>query len=135
MVKKLTSRKFWACVAGVVAGLAAAFGLDEGTVSQVAGIVTALVSVVTYMITEGRIDAAAVSYAAEQVDQMLGQVAQEQEAFAAGPTIQLDPDPLAKSAERVSALVEQALADENRPKYAEDGTPIIYIDPDEVTLP
>jgi len=82
MMHKLKSRKFWACIVGVIVGLSTAFGLDEGVISQVAGIVTALVSVVTYMITEGRIDAAAVSYAAEQVDQMLGQVTAEQEAMA-----------------------------------------------------
>ena len=35
--QKLSSRKLWAAAAGVAAGLAVAFGLDEGTISAVAG--------------------------------------------------------------------------------------------------
>lgn len=59
--KKLSSRKLWAAVAGVVTGLAMVFGLDENVITTVAGAVTALASVVTYVITEGKIDAAAVA--------------------------------------------------------------------------
>ena len=78
MMQKLKSRKFWACIVGVLVGMSAAFGLDEGVISQVAGIVTALASVVTYMVTEGRIDAAGVALAAQQVDALIEQVTQEQ---------------------------------------------------------
>lgn len=60
MKDKLTSRKFWAAIAGVVVGIALAFGVDGDTITDVAGAVTALASVVTYIITEGKIDAAAV---------------------------------------------------------------------------
>lgn len=56
--RKLTSRKLWAAVAGVVAGLSMVFGLDEGTISSVAGAVVSAASLVTYIITEGRVDAA-----------------------------------------------------------------------------
>lgn len=63
--KKLSSRKLWAAVAGVVTGLAMAFGLDENIISTVAGAVTALASVVVYIMTEGKIDAAAVAKAIE----------------------------------------------------------------------
>ena len=56
--RKLSSRKLWAAVAGVVAGLAMVFGLDEGTISNVAGAVVSAASLVTYIITEGRVDAA-----------------------------------------------------------------------------
>ena len=55
--RKLTSRKLWAAVAGVVAGLSMVFGLDEGTISSVAGAVVSAASLVTYIITEGRVDA------------------------------------------------------------------------------
>lgn len=61
--KKLSSRKLWAAVAGIVTGLAMVFGLDENVITTVAGAVTALASVVTYIITEGKIDAAAVAVA------------------------------------------------------------------------
>jgi len=35
------------------------FGLDEGTISNVAGAVVSAASLVTYIITEGKVDAAA----------------------------------------------------------------------------
>lgn len=37
--RKLSSRKLWAAVAGIVTGLAMVFGLDENTISTVAGAV------------------------------------------------------------------------------------------------
>lgn len=55
--EKLSSRKLWAAVAGVVTGLAMVFGLDEGVVNTVAGAVVSVASIVTYIITEGKIDA------------------------------------------------------------------------------
>lgn len=57
--RKLSSRKLWAAVAGVAAGLAMVFGLDSGTITDVAGAVVSAASLVTYIITEGRVDAAA----------------------------------------------------------------------------
>ena len=56
--RKLSSRKLWAAVAGVIAGLAMVFGLDEGVISQVAGAVVSAASLVSYIITEGKVDAA-----------------------------------------------------------------------------
>lgn len=56
--RKLSSRKLWAAVAGIVAGLAMVFGLDEGVISDVAGAVVSLSSLVAYIITEGKVDAA-----------------------------------------------------------------------------
>lgn len=55
--EKLTSRKLWAAIAGVVAGVAMVFGLDEGVINTVAGAVVSVASIVTYIITEGKIDA------------------------------------------------------------------------------
>lgn len=56
--RKLSSRKLWAAVAGVVAGLAMVFGLDGDTISNVAGAVVSVASLVTYIVAEGRVDAA-----------------------------------------------------------------------------
>lgn len=67
MVRKLSSRKLWAAVAGVVAGLAMVFGLDETVISTVAGAVVSVMSVVTYIITEGKIDAEGVKNAIEDI--------------------------------------------------------------------
>lgn len=55
--EKLTSRKLWAAIAGVIAGVAMVFGLDEGVINTVAGAVVSVASIVTYIITEGKIDA------------------------------------------------------------------------------
>lgn len=57
--KKLSSRKLWAAIVGVVVGLATAFGLDESEWVQIAGVVTSAVSVVAYIFGEAKIDAAA----------------------------------------------------------------------------
>ena len=59
-LKKLTSRKFLAALAGVATGLAMVFGVDETTISTVAGAVTTVASVVSYIMSEGMLDAAAV---------------------------------------------------------------------------
>ena len=67
-LKKLTSRKFLAAAAGVVAGLSMVFGLDESIITTVAGAVTAVGSVIAYIVTEGRVDAQAVKKALESVD-------------------------------------------------------------------
>lgn len=64
---KLTSRKLWAAVAGLVAGLAMVFGLDETVVATVAGAVMSIASVITYIVTEGKIDAESVKVAVENV--------------------------------------------------------------------
>ena len=64
--RKLSSRKLWAAVAGIVTGLAMVFGLDEGTISNVAGAVVSVASV-AYIIAEGRVDAEGVKKAVDDV--------------------------------------------------------------------
>ncbi len=58
IIRKLTSRKLWIALVGVVVGLAAAFGIDGNDYAQIAGIVTSAVSVVTYVFGEANVDAA-----------------------------------------------------------------------------
>ena len=65
-LKKLTSRKFLAALAGVATGLAMVFGVDETTISTVAGAVTTVASVVSYIMSEGMVDAAAVGAGKEK---------------------------------------------------------------------
>lgn len=67
--RKLSSRKLWAAIAGVVTGLSMVFGLDENVITSVAGAVVSLASVITYIITEGKVDAAAVKGAIEDVQE------------------------------------------------------------------
>lgn len=63
-LRKISSRKFLAALAGIVTGLAMVFGLDEGVISTVSGAVTTLASVVAYVMAEGRVDASAAASAA-----------------------------------------------------------------------
>lgn len=41
--RKLSFRKLWAAIAGIVTGLAMVFGLDESTISSVAGAVVSVI--------------------------------------------------------------------------------------------
>lgn len=66
IIRKLMSRKLWLSVAGVATGVAIALGADSTEIQTVAGSITALVSAVTYIWTEGKIDAAAVSKAGDE---------------------------------------------------------------------
>lgn len=75
--RKLSSRKLWAAAAGIVTGLAMVFGLDEGTISSVAGAVVSVASVVTYIITEGKVDSESVKKAVEDVQGATGAVRDE----------------------------------------------------------
>lgn len=65
-LKKITSRKFLAALAGVATGLAMVFGVDETSISTVAGAVTTVASVVSYILSEGMVDAAAVGAGKEK---------------------------------------------------------------------
>lgn len=69
--KKLTSRKFWAAVAGFVAGLLVAFGREE-TAETVAALIMSGASVVAYIIGEGLIDAAAAGSGGEELSPAIG---------------------------------------------------------------
>lgn len=69
--KKLTSRKFWAAVAGFVAGLLVAFGREE-TAETVAALIMSGASVVAYIIGEGLIDAAAAGSVEEELPPAIG---------------------------------------------------------------
>lgn len=55
-IKKLTSRKFWVAIIGLVTGLILAFGGDESTAETVGGVIMAAASVVAYTIGEGLAD-------------------------------------------------------------------------------
>ena len=63
ILKKLTSRKLWMAIAGVATGVAMALGAESTDIGTVAGAVTALVSAVTYIIVEGKVDAEGVKNA------------------------------------------------------------------------
>lgn len=54
--QKLTSRKLWMGVAGVVSGLCLIITADESTSQMVSGVMLELGSVIAYIIGEGLVD-------------------------------------------------------------------------------
>ena len=56
--RKLTSRKFWLAVVGLVTGLLMAFKVDAETVDTISGVIMSAASVIAYIIGEGLADAA-----------------------------------------------------------------------------
>lgn len=60
LFKKLSSRKLWIAICGLVVGIAAAFGIEGDQYTQIAGVVTSAISVASYIFGESVIDAKAV---------------------------------------------------------------------------
>ena len=58
LIRKLTSRKFWAAIAGFITMLIMAFGVAQESADRVAAIVMAGASVVAYIVGEGLVDEA-----------------------------------------------------------------------------
>lgn len=79
IVKKLKSRKLWVAIAGIATGVAIILGVDGNDINTVAGAVTALVSVITYIVTEGKIDAEGVKNAIEKADDAIEVITGENE--------------------------------------------------------
>ena len=69
ILKKLTSRKLWLAIGGVAAGLAMALGVDASDLQAIAGAATAIASVISYITTEGKIDAERVKVAIEKTQE------------------------------------------------------------------
>lgn len=57
--EKLTSRKLWAAVAGIVVGLVVAFGGEPESIETIAGSVLSVVTAVCYILAEAGVDKAA----------------------------------------------------------------------------
>lgn len=66
-IRKLTSRKFWAAIAGFVTGLLIYFGQSEQTAAQVTALIMSGASVIAYILGEGLIDAAGAKTEADTV--------------------------------------------------------------------
>lgn len=58
IIRKLTSRKFWAAVIGFVTPLLLAFGVSEEVATEVASIIMAGGVLIAYIFGEGMVDAA-----------------------------------------------------------------------------
>lgn len=58
--QKLTSRKWWAAVTGVVVSVMVLMNVDSEQAERITALITAVSSAVAYTIAEGFVDAAAV---------------------------------------------------------------------------
>lgn len=54
--RKLSSRKFWAAVSGVVISVMIIFGADSGSQEKIAGAISSTGVLVTYILAEGSAD-------------------------------------------------------------------------------
>lgn len=95
--EKLQSRKFWACLALMAVGICGMIGFNDNTTVIVAFVILEIVSVVTYVLTEGYIDAAH----AKEIIQALG---------ALGKSINSD-----RPAEEAKQAIEKAEQEYNQP--------------------
>lgn len=57
ILRKLSSRKFWALIAALATSILAAAGAGENTTLQVTGIIGAVGACVAYILAEGAADA------------------------------------------------------------------------------
>ena len=55
--RKLSSRKLWTMVIGVITGICVIFKLDEDTISLITGAVIIVSSIITYILAEAKVDA------------------------------------------------------------------------------
>ena len=58
IIRKLTSRKLWVALAGMVSGIIVAVGGGEAVAATVSGVILQVASVVGYLLAEGLSDAA-----------------------------------------------------------------------------
>ena len=63
--QKFTSRKFIVCLTGILTGIGVAL---SGSITE--GITTVLISLITYLIAEGYIDAKAIDVSDEVIEQV-----------------------------------------------------------------
>lgn len=54
--RKLTSRKFWAAVIGVVISVMVLFGVDSGEQERITAVITSTATLIAYIIGEGMVD-------------------------------------------------------------------------------
>ena len=68
MMQKLTSRKFWLAVISIVTGIMGVLGANDNAIQTVSSVALILIPAVVYIFAEGKVDAAAVQSAVQQID-------------------------------------------------------------------
>lgn len=73
-MKKYISRKFLLTLLGVAGGIATAVSGIGGTVGTIAGLTATVITTITYVITEGKIDAEAVKSTVSNISEIIAAV-------------------------------------------------------------
>lgn len=76
-IKKLGSRKLLTAIGGMVSGLLILFGVDAGVAGVVAGSSVIVISVITYIIVEGKLDAQAIIEALNKTKDVIEDISEE----------------------------------------------------------
>ena len=71
ILRKLSSRKLWMAVAGVVTGIAVVLGVDSSELEVIVGAVVSVISAVAYIVVEGKVDAERVKDAIEATQEAI----------------------------------------------------------------
>lgn len=74
--EKIKSRKLWLAILNAAAGIAIALGADNNIVQIALGVGLALLSAVSYIVVEGKVDAAAVDLSSDAIKKILDLVEQ-----------------------------------------------------------
>ena len=69
--EKIKSRKLWLAILNAAAGIAIALGADNNIVQIALGAGLALLSAVSYIVVEGKVDAAAVDLSSDAIKKIL----------------------------------------------------------------
>lgn len=56
MIDKLTSRKFWTAVTGIVTGIILMFSADENLIQLISGCILTIADTVIYIMSEAEVD-------------------------------------------------------------------------------
>ena len=71
MLQKLKSRKFLMAAASVIVGILTMFGVPDSLLALISGAALIVIPVITYIATEGKIDAAAVTLSTDAIKQIM----------------------------------------------------------------
>lgn len=68
LIRKLTSRKFASALLGFITAVLIAFKMSENDIAQIVAIIGSFLTLISYILAEGQIDATAINSQAKEPD-------------------------------------------------------------------
>ncbi len=68
LIRKLTSRKFASALLAFITAILVAFNMPENQIAQIVAIIGSFLTLISYILAEGQIDAAAINSQAKELD-------------------------------------------------------------------